>query len=325
MRRKFHLIPVLVVVLSLALGACSGVVGAAGGNPAQTATPASTPSSTSNMPSADLLPSDQVLGLFQGVMNKIPAGNGYGYVQPEILKYDLSATQVPFVIDVRDPSELESSGYIQGAVNIPLRSLLNNLDKLPSPDKQIFIYSNSGYRSGMALAALILLGYTNVHDLAGGLSAWVNVSKFPIVKGSTPSAPQVLTPSPAISDQGVYNMLSSFFNNMPDDYFQVTPDSVVKQLTGATPPTMIDINTDSDHQQYGMIKDAVQIPFNEFFQDTGKLPAQDTPMVIYAVGGGHSSILVMGLRLMGYTNVFNLKGGIIAWKNANLPVEGGGG
>jgi rhodanese-related sulfurtransferase len=77
-----------------------------------------------------------------------------------------------FVLDVREPDEFKA-GHIEGAVNIPIRTLMKNLDKLPK-DKaaSIAVVCKSGIRAAYATMALKLMGYTNVKDVAGGMLAW---------------------------------------------------------------------------------------------------------------------------------------------------------
>ncbi len=329
MRKNFRLVNVLVLLFCVLLSACSGIPSLANAQqPSQTASPLAIATSTSiapaSTPGAPLSP-QTVQSLFAGVLAGVPEAKGYGYIQAEALKASLAFNDKPFLLDVREPSEIQTSGYILGAVNIPLRDLLNNLDKLPGQSASIVIYSNTGNRSGMAMAALMLLGYTNVRDLAGGFSSWVHTSKYPVVTGLKPADPPVRTPNPVISDQATYNMLNAFLSSLPDNFYEVDTLTLSQELAGTQPPTVIDMNTAADHQKYGHIPGAVFIGFSDFFNHLDKLPSENTPIVIYAVGGGHSSILVMGLREMGYTNVLSLKGGIIAWKNAGLPLQAGGG
>ncbi len=79
-----------------------------------------------------------------------------------------------FILDVREPSELEEKGHIEGAVNIPLRELGNNLDLLPAFDEPILSYCGSGWRCTIALTALEALGWEDVKCLKGGsFSGWV--------------------------------------------------------------------------------------------------------------------------------------------------------
>ena len=76
------------------------------------------------------------------------------------------------VLDVREPDEFKA-GHIEGAVNIPIRTLAKNLDKLPA-DKAtpIAVVCKSGIRAAYATMTLKMLGYNNVKDVAGGMLAW---------------------------------------------------------------------------------------------------------------------------------------------------------
>ncbi len=332
MRKNIRILSIVVIIMSMLLAACATTKSPATTNKtaAQAAVPATTQTQANTTPAAQApgnttaaaqVPPDKVQAQFAKLIDSLPAEVDYGYIHADVLNADMNYPNKPFLVDVRDPAEVKSLGYIAGAVNIPLRSLLSNLNQLPTQGSSIVVYSNSGYRSGMALAALMLLGYTNVHDLDGGLYSWVHSYKLPIVTGQTPAAPSIQNPQLAISDQATFNSLSAFLSNLPQDNFQVDALTLSSQMRGTTPPTLIDMNTANDHQQYGVIQGAINIPYANFFNSINQLPSKNTPIVIYAVGGGHSSIIVMGLREMGYTNVYSLKGGILAWKADNLPVQ----
>jgi rhodanese-related sulfurtransferase len=47
----------------------------------------------------------------------------------------------------------------------------------------------------------------------------------------------------------------------------------------------------------------------------------DAPAVVYCRSGGRSGKIVSMLRGAGYGKALNLKGGILAWVNAQLPIE----
>ncbi|RME79627.1 MAG: rhodanese-like domain-containing protein [Chloroflexi bacterium] len=87
-----------------------------------------------------------------------------------------------FIIDVREPEEYEKS-HIEGAVNIPLREIGQNLAKLPeSKTYPILVYCHSQKRSTHALVVLRELGYTNVYNLEGGYTAyqeWIKTNPMP--------------------------------------------------------------------------------------------------------------------------------------------------
>ncbi len=83
-----------------------------------------------------------------------------------------NAGENPFVLDVREPEEFKA-GHIEGAINIPIRTLAQNLDKLPK-DKAapVAVVCKSGIRAAYATMTLKLMGYQNVKDVAGGMMAW---------------------------------------------------------------------------------------------------------------------------------------------------------
>ena len=71
-----------------------------------------------------------------------------------------------FLLDVREDYEYQD-GHIKGAVNLPLREILEKKDTLPK-DKDIYVYCRSGHRSADAVNFLKSLGFEKVHNIEGG-------------------------------------------------------------------------------------------------------------------------------------------------------------
>jgi len=64
------------------------------------------------------------------------------------------------------------------------------------------------------------------------------------------------------------------------------------------------------------------IPYNEIEQNLDQLPADKTAtIVLYCSSGRMSEIAAEELVSMGYTNVWNLKGGMVDWKQAGFELE----
>ena len=88
---------------------------------------------------------------------------GDNAVQPSSVDLRLERSFLVFrnytrgLIDVREESEY-AEGHIPGAVNIPIRTLADNLDKIPT-DQPVMVYCASGHRAAMSTAALQELGY----------------------------------------------------------------------------------------------------------------------------------------------------------------------
>lgn len=73
-------------------------------------------------------------------------------------------------IDVREPSEY-AGGHIPGAINIPLRELTQHLDQVPH-NQPVMLYCSTGYRTGMGVMALRLLGYDNIEGFPPSYAGW---------------------------------------------------------------------------------------------------------------------------------------------------------
>lgn len=114
---------------------------------------------------------EEVLTLELGVdhfLTSIPAGY-YTIANVAGLKSLLENPQTALV-DVREPAEYWS-GHIPTAINIPLRTLTHNLDKILH-DRPVVVYCSSGYRSAMGVMTLHLLGYNNVQGFPPSFAGW---------------------------------------------------------------------------------------------------------------------------------------------------------
>ena len=75
-----------------------------------------------------------------------------------------------FMLDVREQWEYDE-GHIPNITLIPMGDIPNRLDELPR-DKEIIVTCRSGNRSGQISALLQSNGFTNIHNMQGGILAW---------------------------------------------------------------------------------------------------------------------------------------------------------
>ena len=293
----------LVLILMLALAAC-----------APAATPAPTAPPPTAAPTATPVPAFDMNATLDKYFSNLP--DGFGTIAPAALKDQMAATKV-FVVDVREAKEVADNGYIEGSVNIPVRTFIKNLDKLPAKDQPIVVTCGSGHRSALGMVALQLLGYTNVKSLAGGFGAWKK-AELPAATGK-PADP-VAGKAPDV-DKDLLAALDKYFSNLPDGFGTIAPAALNDQLAAAK-PFQFDAREAKEITDNGSIAGSVNIPVRTLIKSLDKLPQDKSAAIIAECGSGHrSAMAMMALNLLGYTNVKSLAGGFGAWKNANLPIE----
>lgn len=79
--------------------------------------------------------------------------------------------------------------------------------------------------------------------------------------------------------------------------------------------TILDTRTDKEYKQ-GHVPGAVHIELSEVGSKAKKL-RKDKDMVVYCQNGNRSIWAIKRLMGMGFTNLYNLKGGYSAWKRLN--------
>lgn len=116
----------------------------------------------------ELVYQNLALAPVQDFLHSIPA-DYYTVKQINALK-TLTKEKKGLLIDVREKNEYDS-GHIKGAINIPLRTLTDNLQKIPK-NRPIILYCSTGYRTAMGVMALQMLGYDNVKGFPPSIEGW---------------------------------------------------------------------------------------------------------------------------------------------------------
>jgi rhodanese-related sulfurtransferase len=95
------------------------------------------------------------------------------------------------------------------------------------------------------------------------------------------------------------------------------------QMVNHEGAVFVDVREDQEYQQ-GHIVNAVHVPLSRLQDRITSLDRYKTKPVIVVCQTGHRSARGFGLmRKHGFEAVYNLRGGIQAWKGANLPLKRG--
>lgn len=227
----------------------------------------------------------------------------------------------PVLVDVRETAEWEE-GYIEGAISSPLRGLIGNMDALPADlDTPIVIYCKSGHRGAIGMTVLQMAGYTNVRNMVGAYMAWLNAG-YPVV--GVPEAEEVaaepvevtLPEGTMLEAEALEAAIFDWLSALPQGFASAAAETLQPDLDNYF---VLDVR-ELDEYESGHIEGAVNIPVRELAQNLHLLPDQSTPIMVYCAAGHRGALGTMGLGLLGYNDLTNLRGGIRAWTDAGFEL-----
>lgn len=112
----------------------------------------------------------------------------------------------------------------------------------------------------------------------------------------------------------------SLFAEEPAAPFRSISVDQAKELISTRPDIVIlDIRTPQELRE-GAIEGSTLVPFWAIMQNKLKLP-KETPIMLVCAVGGRSFAAGQMLVKYGYKEVYNVSGGLVAWKEAGLPVK----
>ena len=79
---------------------------------------------------------------------------------------EYKTTPGAFLIDVRTVPEYEA-GHIEGAINVPLNSIHFIVNHVRDIEAPLYVYCQSGARSGQATSMIREMGFKNVKNIGG--------------------------------------------------------------------------------------------------------------------------------------------------------------
>lgn len=119
---------------------------------------------------------DNIFGYLSGGMSAwIAHGMPIDSLSPlsaQDLKQQLDNREFEHIVDVRTPEE-RAQGHIAESSHIPMTDILAGSLNMPK-NEEVILVCGTGYRANITASQLKQDGFTHVHSLAGGITAWQN-------------------------------------------------------------------------------------------------------------------------------------------------------
>jgi len=92
-----------------------------------------------------------------------------------------------------------------------------------------------------------------------------------------------------------------------------------KKLNQTKDAQLVDVRTPGEFRN-GHLKNAMNIDWNaDDFAEKAKALDKDKPVFLYCMSGPRSTAAAAKLQKMGFKNVYEMQGGMMKWRNVNLP------
>jgi thioredoxin 1 len=98
----------------------------------------------------------------------------------------------------------------------------------------------------------------------------------------------------------------------------LTPKEFNTRYKNTPNAILLDVRTEAEVKE-GALPNAKNIVYDDSFSNKLSGLAKETPVFIYCKGGKRSSKAAEILEAKGFKEVYQLKGGLDAWKEAKMP------
>lgn len=99
----------------------------------------------------------------------------------------------------------------------------------------------------------------------------------------------------------------------------IEPPEALKLIKGKSDLLIVDVRSPQELRE-GYIEGSVFVPFWQIAQGKADLP-KDRPLLLVCAVGGRSYAIGQALARSGWSEIYNLSGGISAWKRSGYPLR----
>jgi len=217
--------------------------------------------------------------------------------EAKVLIADFQGNEAFTVLDVRTPGEYNvdhlENAYMRNFYDPDFSEQLDILNK----NRIYLIYCQSGNRSGQAFTIMQNLGFTEVYNMLGGISSW-RADNCPV---TTELPPEI--------DLSANITIPIFEDiNIPE------AKQLIADQQGNDAFTILDVRTpgeyNADHLENAYMRNFYEMDFSEQLDILNK----NRTYLIYCQSGNRSGQAFTIMQTLGFTEVYNMLGGISSWK-----------
>ncbi len=192
------------------------------------------------------------------------------------------------IVDVR-PASSYAQGHIPGTINIPLGgSFMTWVDWVLDPDEPVYVITSEDHLIDIEQVFMSL-----------GIDAFEGYFDLVVIKAWQEAA-------------------RSYRNEALQSYTETDAQGIAEKVQQGE-VTVLDVRQAHEWKE-GHIPGATHIPLDILPDKLDEVPT-DKPVVVQCRSGGRSAVGVSLLQAKGVTEVQNLRGGIMGWARAGLPME----
>ena len=115
------------------------------------------------------------------------------------------------------------------------------------------------------------------------------------------------------------SLLASCSNGQQNAAFLLEPVAFEQKINGTKDAVVLDVRTPGEYAK-GHLADALNADWNgSEFKNQIKALNKNEPVFVYCLSGNRSASAAAAMRADGFTQVFELGGGIMKWRASNLP------
>jgi rhodanese-related sulfurtransferase len=220
-----------------------------------------------------------------------------------------------YLIDVRTVQEY-AQGHIPGFQWSPGGQAVQRTDDLVGVRNGHVVFACDGrVRATVTASWYRQMGFPNVYAVDGGTNAWV-AAGLALAKGQASS-------ESGGYDEGLQEELPFGYEQARARVESLSATALQARLQSAQPPVVIDVDTSREFSN-GHVPGAQWVPRGWMELRIGEVvPNKATPLVVTCANGRHSVLAGATLKDLGYQQVAVLSDGMLAWRQAGLPMEKG--